>query len=337
MSDRYPDQFGESSVPEPGEGPRVSEPGFGEDTAALHAVDRLIDDIAAGVVPEDGDRLLGLLAAARGELDRAARLHPVLPPDVTSVLPDTASGDDTATETFPVPARVPGPEAAVSPEEEADVVPLATATGRHRQGRRGLGLTGRAAAAGGLSVTGMVIAGGVAAAIAVGGFGVAAYHGAIPGIPGHSEVTGPEESSGTPTSDGDAGSSRGTSAARKTAPATTTTAPVSEPAGVADGSPVGLPEDPGELPGQTSGQAEPTETPTSAEPTTDPGTDPTDTDDPTVTTSPDGTGEPQQTTAPAGPADPSAEPLPVVPGADGAPGLPEPAVQQAAGLRIPYL
>ncbi|WP_291474049.1 hypothetical protein [Corynebacterium sp.] len=124
------------------------------DADAVIRLDRLLDAVAAGERPETDDRLLGLLADARAELDAADTAAPVTPPDINALL-----------------------------DADAAVTPIDS--GRHR---RGLGFTGRAAAAGGISVTGMVIAGGVAAAIAVGGFGVAAYHGAIPGIPARNEV-----------------------------------------------------------------------------------------------------------------------------------------------------
>lgn len=137
------------------------------DADAVIRLDRLLDAVAAGEHPKTDDKLIGLLADARTELDGASAAAPVTPPDINALL--DAESDDAA-------------GAAVTPIESA----------RNRR-RRGLGLTGRAAAAGGISITGMVIAGGVAAAIAVGGFGVAAYHGAIPGIPARDAVTDEQE------------------------------------------------------------------------------------------------------------------------------------------------
>lgn len=121
------------------------------DMDAVTELDRLLDAVASGVHVGSGDPVLSLMAAARSELDAAGE---VPPPDVRSL--------------------------------PATVTPL----GRHRRRRR-LGFFGRAAATSGISVTGMVVASGVAAAIAVGGFSVAAFHGAIPGIPAHREVEHP--------------------------------------------------------------------------------------------------------------------------------------------------
>ncbi|MGP5432555.1 hypothetical protein [Corynebacterium variabile] len=139
----------------------------GGDADAVIRLDRLLDAVAAGEYPETDDKIIGLLADARAELDAASAAVSVTPPDINALL-DAESADTAG--------------AAVTPIESA----------RHRR-LRGLGFTGRAAVAGGISVTGMVIAGGVAAAIAVGGFGVAAYHGAIPGIPARDAVTDEQE------------------------------------------------------------------------------------------------------------------------------------------------
>lgn len=136
------------------------------DADAVIRLDRLLDAVAAGERPDTDDKLIGLLVDARAELDATTAAAPVAPPDINALLD--------------------AEDAEYAESAGAAVTPIGSA--RHRR-RRGLGLTGRAAAAGGISVTGMVIAGGVAAAIAVGGFGVAAYHGAIPGIPARDEVT----------------------------------------------------------------------------------------------------------------------------------------------------
>lgn len=127
------------------------------DDDRIRETDRLIDEFGAGGTPPRAaadDPLWALLAEARDELDRDMPAAP----DVTG---DAA---------------------------DATVVPLAAGR-RRRSRRRLLRHTGRAAATGGLSVTGMVIAGGVAAALAVGGFSVAAVNGGIPGIGGGSGVT----------------------------------------------------------------------------------------------------------------------------------------------------
>ncbi|WP_297007173.1 hypothetical protein [uncultured Corynebacterium sp.] len=174
------------------------------DADAVSRLDLLLDALAAGERPDSGDPLIGLLADARAELD-AATAVPVAPPDINALL-----------------------DAGSAAAAGATVTPIAS--GRHRRHRRGgilAGLTGRAAAAGGVSVTGMVIAGGVAAAIAVGGLGVAVYQGAIPGIPAHDEVTdgrqntpAPETSTGGPTSPRSVtpGSSNSTSPSADAAP-----------------------------------------------------------------------------------------------------------------------
>ncbi|AGP31499.1 hypothetical protein [Corynebacterium terpenotabidum] len=129
------------------------------DADAVIQLDRWLDAVGTGNAPATDDPLLALLARTTAELDAREATAPVAVPDINALLD----------------------------AEGAAPVTLVGPSGRHRRRRRFAGLTGRAAAAGGVSVTGMVIAGGVAAALAVGGFGVAAYHGVIPGIPALSD------------------------------------------------------------------------------------------------------------------------------------------------------
>jgi hypothetical protein len=157
------------------------------DDDRIRETDRLIDEFGAGGTPPRAvadDPLWALLAEARAELDRDMPAAP----DVTGSAGD--AGD-------------------------ATVVPLAAGR-RRRTRRRLLRHTGRAAATGGLSVTGMVVAGGVAAALAVGGFSVAAVNGGIPGIGGGSDVADEQMA-------GDEGSS--TSGSTTTGPVDTSRAP----------------------------------------------------------------------------------------------------------------
>lgn len=284
MNDRYRDGSGDDSPRQVGDPGTPDGPGTVSDVLAL---DALIDEVGAGRDPRSGDRLLDLLSAARAELDGAAQDRPVAPPDLSVLLPETP-GDPTC-----APAGTP---VTVLPVERAGLA----GEGRHRRRpRRGLRLTGRAAAAGGISVTGMVIAGGVAAALAVGGLGVAAYHGAIPGIPARSDMSGPRDAgetsapvSGTPAD-----------RARTTAPSGTVrngTPEKSRPAGTTtDAGRIGAPG--------TSAQAEPTEATEDPEPTGAPGTapaEPTGSPDPTDTPV-EPTGSPEDPADPVGPADPA--------------------------------
>jgi hypothetical protein len=175
----------------------------------IRDTDRLIDELGTGGTPPPGtvdDPLWTLLARAREEIDRDIPAAP----DVTRV-PDTGTEADT----------------------EADVVPLDAGRGSRRR-RRLMRHTRRAATAGGLSITGMLVTGGVAAAIAVGGFSVAAYNGVIPGIAGRGDVSEQQAEDGTTPS---ATSPVDTSRAPSGAPvpeATAVTEPPAAPAAPAD-------------------------------------------------------------------------------------------------------
>ncbi|WP_417286825.1 hypothetical protein [Corynebacterium variabile] len=234
------------------------------DADAVIRLDRLLDAVAAGEHPETDDKLIGLLADARAELDGASAAAPVTPPDINALL-DAESADAAGTAVTPI------------------------GSARHRR-RRGLGLTGRAAAAGGISVTGMVIAGGVAAAIAVGGFGVAAYHGAIPGIPARDAVTdeqeyrpegGPATTSESERSTTPGASSSATSESASEEPSESGTTSGTESVGSST---------------ETEGSADPTEGGGTTEPTggsDEPG-EPSDPDEPGEPSDPDGTEAPSE-------------------------------------------
>lgn len=154
--------------------------------ADVHDLDHLLDALGTGAPVDSADPLIALFAAARSELDEADLATPGTPPDVSDLVADTATPTSSSMR------------------------------GRHRVHRR-LGFTRRAATAGGISVTGILITGGVAAAIAVGGFSVAAYNGVIPGIPAKGSLFGDRGASDTsvsssstdrnPRSSGAAGSS----------------------------------------------------------------------------------------------------------------------------------
>lgn len=247
------------------------------DMSAVLDLDRLLDETTAGHAPRSGDPLLELLGAARAELDERCRTRPVSPPDLSVLLPVPS---DTARAEGPVPDAPVSPGTVVSPQE-----------GRHRRRRGGLRrLTGRAAAAGGLSVTGMVIAGGVAAALAVGGFGVAAYHGAIPGIPARGEVDAPRGTGDTSTTQSSVPAGSSGETAPSDAPRRTAAEKSRTPGATAAPGPTGGPE--------STVAADPTETTEEPEPTgvPDPGTEETV------------PGAPEPTDAPSEPTDVPTEP-----------------------------
>lgn len=128
---------------------------FGDFSEVL-AEDRVIDAIGRGERIDDGAAhpLYALLSSARAEADANMPAPPVL----ADLLEQDAS-------TGPVAA-------ATTAGGGASVTSLA------QQRRRKIGR--HAVTAGGVSITSMLLAGGVAAALAVGGLGYAAYKGAIP-------------------------------------------------------------------------------------------------------------------------------------------------------------
>lgn len=169
MSDRYPDQFEDDSV--------WNAENL-QDTEAVLELDRVLDALESARVSPSDDPLLSLFSAARAELDAAG---PGAAPRLDDLLAVESMGTADATGVSGGAGTSISDVGDITENSPSSVVSLGRH--RHRQDRRRMGFAGRAAATGGLSVTGMVIAGGVAAAIAVGGFSVAAYHGAIPGMP----------------------------------------------------------------------------------------------------------------------------------------------------------
>lgn len=125
---------------------------FGEFSEVL-ADDRALDAIGRGERVENEDSpLYALLSSAR----REAEENIPAPPDLAEHL---------------------GPDFAVQDGVEGNNV-VGISSGKERAGT--IRRNARFAAAGGLSVTSMFIAGGVAAALAIGGLGYAAYNGTLP-------------------------------------------------------------------------------------------------------------------------------------------------------------
>ncbi|RAV32120.1 hypothetical protein [Corynebacterium heidelbergense] len=153
--------------------------------ADVAADDRALDAIGRGE-HIDSDAVLALLSTARA--DSEANIP--APPLVADLLGATTSA----------PASSISEGSAEPDSGSAAPTPLK----RHRLIRR----SASAAAAGGASLTAIFIAGGVAAALAVGGLGVAAYNaGELPFKPKQSETGAAPGSSATSTSGTQAGGS----------------------------------------------------------------------------------------------------------------------------------
>lgn len=125
------------------------------DFSEVLAEDRVLDAIGRGEHVDSSDPLIALLSSARSEVDAAMPAPPLL----AELLVEDPAPDEHEAET----AGAAG-----------NVSDLAS------RRRRRLGRGASAAAAGGASITSMMVAGGVAAAIAVGGLGYAAYSGIQP-------------------------------------------------------------------------------------------------------------------------------------------------------------
>ena len=119
------------------------------------AEDNAIDRIALGEHYEDADQLLALLACARAEVDKDIPAPPVM----ADLL-----GQDFYTEEFHTQEFQ-----AQSAESDAPVPLTSRRSGVFRRS------ASTAIAAGGASISAMLTAGGVAAALAVGGLGYVAY------------------------------------------------------------------------------------------------------------------------------------------------------------------
>lgn len=122
---------------------------LGDGFSEILDVDRVLDEIGRGDRLDNADdRILSMLAAARAEADTDIPAAPQL-------------------------ADLLGEEYAPEPEGTAEDDELAKKRGRHRIGRRRVAAA--TATAGGVSISGMLLAGAAAATIAVGGLGYAAY------------------------------------------------------------------------------------------------------------------------------------------------------------------
>lgn len=155
--------------------------GMGDDFADVLATDRIVDALGRGEdVAELGveDPLFDLLARARNEADRS--IPPA--PQISELLGDND-------------AETPGSTALVAAEN--------TKVKSKRHWKRGAS----AVAAGGASMTTLLIAGGVAAAIAVGGLGYAAYQNSQPVKSHKITEAGPERNGDDSSSTGAADSS----------------------------------------------------------------------------------------------------------------------------------
>lgn len=157
---------GDSTVHSHKERPKVmtkrhESTGSGDSFSEILAADRALDAIGRGELSaaQTDDPILALLADARGQSERS--MPPA--PDLATLL-----GDDWTDTTDPVTPMQSGYSAyPVSAEENS----LTEDPGQNRALRRGVS----ALAAGSASASAMLIAGGVAAALAVGGLGYAAY------------------------------------------------------------------------------------------------------------------------------------------------------------------
>lgn len=136
------------------------------DFSDVLASDRVLDAIGRGERVENADALTALLASARAQADS----HIPTAPRLADLL---AGGDAAAGSSVAPSGSIPESSSQFDATSGADHASTVTpsARGRKHLFRRGAS----AAAAGGASITTMLVAGGVAAAIAVGGLGYAAY------------------------------------------------------------------------------------------------------------------------------------------------------------------